>query len=597
MNASSAPDIAIAIPDGYKITRRDCTNQVGRGFSIVFKDSINVTTSTEDTTLAAEHLHFQIHTDPRTTLRGTLIYRPPGPCALFSNSITDFISPHALASPDYILLGDLNFHLEQNNDPNTTALLDNLANLGLKQLVNTPTHIAGHTLDPIFSASNHASSSQSSIIHWTDHRCVHFTFRRETLHLRTQPIPRRHWNKIPTEQLLSTLSDNQPTFSTDPNDAALSLTHLITNCTDSLAPLRHLSRQTNTRKPLWLTDTLKEPKKNVRTLEKAWRKDHTAENMSALKNATHEHHQLIRATKRTSFTDRLDKNTHNSRELFNIVKELSNPVANAIMPSQDLCNSLATFFHCKITDLRDSFGHQTQPTTTEPTTPAITLNAWTHISTEETKATMNSIHSGAPSDPCPHFIFNKADDIIASHLQTIINSSFASATFPESWKHAEVNALLKKPTADPSDLKNFRPISLLPFPAKVIEKTVNKQLTNFLVDNSLLDPSQSGFRANHSTETALISVTDDIRTLMDNGETAALILLDLSAAFDTVCHRTLISRLRSTGIQGQALDWITLSSPTAPKESTSLRSAQTPPRSSAASHKAPRSARLSSMST
>ncbi|KAJ1159610.1 hypothetical protein NDU88_000117 [Pleurodeles waltl] len=126
----------------------------------------------------------------------------------------------------------------------------------------------------------------------------------------------------------------------------------------------------------------------------------------------------------------------------------------------------------------------------------------------------------------------------------------------ECWKHAEVNALLKKPTADPSDLKNFRPISLLPFPAKVIEKTVNKQLTTFLEDNNLLDPSQTGFRTNHSTETALISVTDDIRTLMDNGETVAFILLDLSAAFDTVCHRTLITRLRSTGIQGQALDWI-----------------------------------------
>ncbi|KAJ1200296.1 hypothetical protein NDU88_004120 [Pleurodeles waltl] len=272
MNASSAPDIAIAIPDGYKISRRERTNQVGGGIAIVFKDSINVTISTEDTPLAAEHLQFQIHTDPRTTLRGTLIYRPPGPRALFSDSITDLISPHALASPDYILLGDLNVHLEQNNDPNTTALLDNLTNLGLKQLVITPTHIAGHTLDPIFSARKHISFSHSSAIHWTDHRCVHFTFRHETRHLRTQPIPRRQWNKIPEEQLLSTLKDNQPTFSSDPNDAALSLTNWITNCTDNLAPLRRLPRQTNTKKALWFTNTLKESKKTCCTLEKAWRK-------------------------------------------------------------------------------------------------------------------------------------------------------------------------------------------------------------------------------------------------------------------------------------------------------------------------------------
>ncbi|KAJ1168675.1 hypothetical protein NDU88_000592 [Pleurodeles waltl] len=293
----------------------------------------------------------------------------------------------------------------------------------------------------------------------------------------------------------------------------------------------------------------------------------------------------------------LDKNRHNSRELFSIVKEFSNPSANAVTPSQDLCESLATFFHRKISDLHDSFGHQTQPYTTEPASTSITLNNWSHINTEETKSIMNSIHSGAPSDPCPHFIFNKAGDIIALHLQTVINSSFSSATFPECWKHAEVNALLKKSTADPSDLKNFRPISLLPFPAKVIEKTVNKQLTTFLEDNNLLDPSQTGFRTNHSTETALISVTDDIRTLMDNGETVALILLDLSAAFDTVCHRTLITRLRSTGIQGQALDWIASFLSNRSQKFTSLRFAQNPPRSSAAYPKAHHSARHSSMST
>ncbi|KAJ1184992.1 hypothetical protein NDU88_001788 [Pleurodeles waltl] len=462
MNASSAPDIALAIPHSYKIT-----NQTGGGIAIIYKSSINVTTSTEDTPLAAEHMHFQIHTDPRTTLSGTLVYRPPGPRAPFSESITDFITPHALASPDYILLGDLNFHLEKNNDTNTATLLENLANLILKQLVNTPTHTAGHTLDPIFSASNHVAFNYSSEIHWTDHRCVHFTFRCKTHHLRTQLISCRPWNKISTEQLLSTLNHNQPAITPDANNAALCLTQWITNCADNLAPLRNLPRQTN-RKPPWFTDDLNETKKTYRTLEKTWRKDHTAENMLALKTATRKHHQLIRSTKRASFKERLDKNTHNSKELFNIVKELSNPNAssNTFTPSQDLCNSLATFFHRKITDLHDSFGPQIPPTTTELTAPTITLNAWTPIGAEETRTTMNTIHSSAPSDPCPHHIFNKADAIIAPYLQSIINRSLATATFPKSWKHAEVNALLKKPTADPNDLKNLRPISLLPFPAK-----------------------------------------------------------------------------------------------------------------------------------
>ncbi|KAJ1210158.1 hypothetical protein NDU88_005526 [Pleurodeles waltl] len=102
---------------------------------------------------------------------------------------------------------------------------------------------------------------------------------------------------------------------------------------------------------------------------------------------------------------------------------------------------------------------------------------------------MNTIHSGSPTDPCPHHIFNTADHIIAPHLRDIVNASFNTATFPECWKHAEISALLKKPTADPSDLKNYRPISLLPFPAKVIEKTVNRQLAAFLETNGSLDHS------------------------------------------------------------------------------------------------------------
>ncbi|KAJ1196520.1 hypothetical protein NDU88_000390 [Pleurodeles waltl] len=169
---------------------------------------------------------------------------------------------------------------------------------------------------------------------------------------------------------------------------------------------------------------------------------------------------------------------------------------------------------------------------------------------------MNSIHSGSPSDPCPHHVYNKTDSTIAPQLRKVINLSFETATFPESWKHAEIHALLKKPKADPNDLKNFRTISLLPFMAKVTEKIVNAQLTQHLEDNSILDPSQSGFRRNHSTETALLAAKDDIRQQMDNGETSALILLDLSAAFDTVCHRTLLTRLHEAGIQEKALNWI-----------------------------------------
>lgn len=125
------------------------------------------------------------------------------------------------------------------------------------------------------------------------------------------------------------------------------------------------------------------------------------------------------------------------------------------------------------------------------------------------------------------------------------------ATFPEDW-NAEVKTLVKKQSADPSKL-NYRHISLLPFPAKVLEKGINQQLTTYLEWNYLLDSSQSRFCSNHCTETTLIAATNVIRTLLDQGEREALILLDLSAAFNTVPHHMLIARLHNIGIQAAAL--------------------------------------------
>ncbi|KAJ1107367.1 hypothetical protein NDU88_004758 [Pleurodeles waltl] len=290
-----------------------------------------------------------------------------------------------------------------------------------------------------------------------------------------------------------------------------------------------------------------------------WLLERTPDSLATHKEATRKHHQLIRLAKRSHFTEHLNNNAHNSKELFCIVKELSNPSANVndVPPSQKLCDALSTFLYQKIATIHDSLNTTPPPDPTpDNSSDADRLTTWTHVDDAETRKTMNSIHSGSPSDPCPHHVYNKADSTIAPQLRKIINLSFDIATFLDSWKHADIQALLKKPKADLNDLKNFRPISLLPFPAKVIEKIVNTQLTHYLEDNSILDPSQSGFRCNHSTETALLATTDDIRQQMDNGETSALIPLDLSAAFDTVCHRTLVTRLHEAGIQDKAFNWI-----------------------------------------
>ena len=127
---------------------------------------------------------------------------------------------------------------------------------------------------------------------------------------------------------------------------------------------------------------------------------------------------------------------------------------------------------------------------------------------------------------------------------------------PDSIKSAIVTPLIKKPTLDKEDLKNYRPVSNLPFVSKVIERVVDNQLRSHMSENDLFECMQSAYRANHSTETALVRVLNDILLAVDKKQMVGLVLLDLSAAFDTINHSVLLQRLRDRiGLDGTALKW------------------------------------------
>ncbi len=81
------------------------------------------------------------------------------------------------------------------------------------------------------------------------------------------------------------------------------------------------------------------------------------------------------------------------------------------------------------------------------------------------------------------------------------------------------------------------------------------QVSLFLSQNNKLDANQSGFRSGHSTETALLSVTEALRITKADSKSSVLIQLDLSAAFDTVNHQILLSTLTSLDITGISLRW------------------------------------------
>ena len=104
--------------------------------------------------------------------------------------------------------------------------------------------------------------------------------------------------------------------------------------------------------------------------------------------------------------------------------------------------------------------------------------------------------------------------------------------------------------------KNYRPVSNLSFISKILERVVASRLLKHLEEEQLLEKLQSAYRPNHSMETALVRVQNDILMNMEQQKVTILVLLDLSAAFDTVHHKTLLDHLQKYfSLTGTLLQW------------------------------------------
>ncbi len=127
------------------------------------------------------------------------------------------------------------------------------------------------------------------------------------------------------------------------------------------------------------------------------------------------------------------------------------------------------------------------------------------------------------------------------------------SVFPE---RSRSHTILKKPNLDCNNLKNFRPVSNTAFLSKIIEKAALCSVNNHVCSNNLTQMYQSAYRSGHSTETALLRVKSNIMSALDNRRAVFLVLLDLSAAFDTIDHGVFLSRLSNIfGISGSVCKW------------------------------------------
>ena len=152
------------------------------------------------------------------------------------------------------------------------------------------------------------------------------------------------------------------------------------------------------------------------------------------------------------------------------------------------------------------------------------------------------------------FIIKEAFKILIPEVTYMYNLSIRTSKFPTAWKQALVVPIPK--SGNLTMVKNYRPISLLPLPGKILEKLIHHQLLTYLETDGLLTNRQHGFRKNHSTIHSVAQLTDYISKKQDVRMPTLAAYVDFRKAFDCVQHPILLNKLAELGVGNVMLKWV-----------------------------------------
>ena len=303
-------------------------------------------------------------------------------------------------------------------------------------------------------------------------------------------------------------------------------------------------------------------KRRRRYLERVWRKTRSSLDRSRYSKQCHLCNRQMAKAKSEYFTNMVSSNSENSHQLWSCINKILHRRAAPSLPKHNslcsLCDLFSGYFKDKITRIQSSFPvHMLNKVEVQPPPISSLLSSFTPATAEEVRQIiMSSPNKFCDLDPMPTVLLKACIDTLLGTITNIVNVSLRTGIFPDDFKQAHVNPLLKKTTLSKDNLKNYRPVSNLSFISKILEKVVAKRLGSHITSNNWSNVFQSAYKKLHSTETALLKVHNDITLNMDNGKVTALTLLDLSAAFDTINHSILMDRLSVWyGVSGIALSW------------------------------------------
>ena len=549
---------------GYNIHQVPRVKQRGGGIAVITRSTLKFTQNKTLTFKFFEIMDCNLNF-LSSVVRFIVVYRPPK-CTIndFLSEFSTFLETVICSAGRLIIVGDFNIHVDNPADPNAERFSDFLHSIGLSQHMIGPTHTKGHTLDLIItrSADHCIYDIESDWCLPSDHAALHFSS------IFTRPQPRkllrssRKLANIDIDIFQRKIASSLPSSDFGPHVCVDELVKMynnaMTSAIDEVAPVVNKYVLDKARAP-WFTEDLLPERRNLRQLERQWRKTGLVVHEEMFKSARNQYSAKLREAHSSFHRSRIAN--ADTKDLFGIIDDIAgtkHALASTIpeLDPVELPDIFAKFFHSKIEQIREKMSFV--PPSDISVNSRLSLCSFEPVTIEFVEKLISSLPSKSSSlDPVPTVLIKQCLHQVSPTIMHIINTSFTSGEFPQLCKSAIVRPLLKKPGLDKNVLKNYRPVSNLPYISKLIEKSALTQINSHLANNNLFAKCQSAYREGHSTETALIRVQNDVLRALDKRDDVILILLDLSAAFDTIDHKILIHRLHHRfGFNGTVLQWI-----------------------------------------
>jgi hypothetical protein len=549
-------------PPGYSIQHSPRPNRRGGGLAIIHRSDLET-----DTIKPIKFSTFECFITrvkhPKACFHLAAVYRPPQSSpAKFFDEFSELLESLS-ADSNHLILGDFNLPFNSKHHADGIKLESLLECANYQQHINVATHTNGHILDLIMSP---ITSSLQPVLKEVDRSVTsdHFAVICNLLlprpKRRRKNINVRRWRSIDPLEFNSDITAMSASIETT-YDRVTTYNSLLESLVDKHAPVRSIMITERSATP-WYSVEIRHAKTHCRVLERKWQKSKL--------NIDHELFKLhrnnlkdLRDKAKSEYIHQKLTTATTTKDTFSILNKLLHKPADQQLPSHqtttELTERFATFFTDKIAAVRNGFNTAAlppQPASTGNPSTVPALSCLKPVCDKELKKLIgNSPSKSCALDPAPTWLVKQCPALV-SVLSNIINHSLETGVVSPTLKHALITPALKKPSLDRNQFNNYRPISNLPFTAKLMERVVSNRLEEHCEENGIKGYFQSAYKRHHSTETALLRVQNDLLLAVDRLGGAVLVLLDLSAAFDTIDHSVMLNTLHSTvGITDKALEW------------------------------------------